>query len=126
MNKTIYIFRVTTTKKENWEGVADSFDQAVSTACKVFLCPLRSIKNVKIVNCTVTDNGRNNISVSKGDNIEIGNCYIYNAKRTAPKAGIDVEPDANETVKNISIHDNIVIANTLGIDVVVSNTPKVS
>ena len=83
-------------------------------------------KNVKIVNCTVTDNGRNNISVSKGEDIEVGNCYIYNAKRTAPKAGIDVEPDANETVKNITIHDNIIVGNVWGIEVVVSNTPKVS
>ena len=48
--KTIFIYKVTTTKQQSWTGAADSFDAASKIAQDIFLCPPRSIKKIEIVN----------------------------------------------------------------------------
>ena len=76
---------------------------------------------VTVKNCKVTNNGRNNISVSHGKNIVIDGCDISGAYRTAPRAGIDVEPDSTENVNNCVIVNNFIHDNS-GSQVSVNDT----
>lgn len=72
------------------------------------------VNNVKIINCS-----RNGISVCSGEDIIITNSYIYGTTRTNPKAGIDIEPEAPESInpylKNVTIDNIITEANIVGI-----------
>ena len=72
------------------------------------------VNNVKIINCS-----RNGISVCSGEDIIITNSYIYGTTRTNPKAGIDIEPEAPESInpylKNVTIDNIITEANGIGI-----------
>lgn len=72
------------------------------------------VNNAKIINCS-----RNGISVCSGEDIIISNSYVYGTTRTNPKAGIDIEPEAPESInpylKNVTIDNIITEANGVGI-----------
>ena len=72
------------------------------------------VNNAKIINCS-----RNGIAVCSGEDIIITNSYIYGTTRTNPKAGIDIEPEAPESInpylKNVTIDNIITEANIVGI-----------
>lgn len=53
--------------------------------------------NIKIQNCTIYNCRRQGISVAGCDNISIINNTIYDIAGTAPQAGIDCEPNTNDT-----------------------------
>lgn len=54
--------------------------------------------NIKIVNCTLENNRRNNMSIVAGDNIVIDGCTFCNASGTDPQNGLDIEPNYLEQV----------------------------
>jgi polygalacturonase len=69
-------------------------------------------ENVIVENCYVENNRRNNISVTGGVNITIRNTVAKNANGTSPEAGIDIEVEPNDTVRNVlidncEIYDNV-------------------
>ena len=66
----------------------------------------RLCTGTKILNCVLTNNGRNNISVVSSSNVVIDGCDISNANGNLPEAGIDVEPNPGDAVSN-----NVVITN---------------
>jgi parallel beta-helix repeat protein len=66
----------------------------------------RLCTGTKILNCVLTNNGRNNISVVSSSNVIIDGCDISNANGNLPEAGIDVEPNPGDAVSN-----NVVITN---------------
>ena len=69
---------------------------------------------VRIVNCTIKNNRRSNISVVDADNLTIDGCYIAYAKGVAPQCGINIEPDADgyQQVPYDKVCSNIEILNT--------------
>lgn len=72
----------------------------------------RQCSDVHILNCTVTNNRRNNISVVTASNVVIDGCDISNANGTLPECGIDVEPNpgdlpsSNVVITNCNIYGN--------------------
>lgn len=66
--------------------------------------------NILCDNLKIDNNSRNGISVTYTDNLKILNSLITGTNRTNPKAGIDIEPNNDETCSNILI-DNCVIKN---------------
>ncbi len=72
----------------------------------------RLCNNVKILNSTVTNNRRNNISVVSTSNILIDGNEISYANGTAPETGIDVEPNIGDLVsRNVIITNNRIYGN---------------
>lgn len=59
--------------------------------------PKVQCKNIKILNCIISNNRRNNISVINADNFLIDNCTIENCNGTAPENGIDIEVNNVDT-----------------------------
>lgn len=57
-------------------------------------------ENFKITECSFFANGRNDISVVGGINGIISNCIFQGGIRTNPKAAIDLEAEAVETMNN--------------------------
>ncbi len=98
-----------------------------------------SPRNCKVINCTIKDNSRNNISLICCDGLLIEGNEIATADRKAPMAGIDIEPTEQDLlfvplvprdvrIVNNEIHDNgaagieIPIAGTDGYDgIIISN-----
>ena len=66
----------------------------------------RLCSDIKITGCTITNNRRNNISVTSASNVLIDGCDISNANGTLPECGIDIEPNPGDAVSN-----NVVISN---------------
>jgi len=67
--------------------------------------------NVKAKNIIIDNNRRNGISLINGDYIVIEECEIINTNGKLPECGIDLEPNQNDTltnvtIKNCYIHDN--------------------
>ena len=62
-------------------------------------------KNVLIENCMLDHGRRQGVSVTKADGVTIRNCRISNVSGTNPEYAIDLEPNANDTVKNILIEN---------------------
>lgn len=61
--------------------------------------------NIVIDNCVIHDCRRQGISVTiGGKNNRITGCHIYNISGTAPKAGIDIEPNSETPISNILIY----------------------
>jgi len=68
---------------------------------------------VKIKDCTITGNRRNNIAIVDADNVTIDKCVIKNAKGAAPQCGILIEPNTNGgNLKGDEVCKNITIKNT--------------
>lgn len=62
-------------------------------------------KNVLIEKCILDHGRRQGISVTKADGVTIKDCKISNVSGTNPQYAIDLEPNANDTVKNILIEN---------------------
>lgn len=62
-------------------------------------------KNVLIEKCILDHGRRQGISVTKADGVSIKKCRISNVSGTNPQYAIDLEPNANDTVKNILIEN---------------------
>lgn len=71
-------------------------------------------KNIKILNCEISDSWMQGISIVHASDVEIGNNKIYNIGGVEPGCGIDIEPEADWTgshpwkswVENVNIHHN--------------------
>lgn len=74
---------------------------------------LKNPDKITISNCTISNNRRNNISITRGSNITIDGCKIKQANGIAPQAGIDIEPNGvNGKIPKNRICKNITIKNT--------------
>jgi len=62
--------------------------------------------DIKVTNCTVTNNRRNNISIVSASNVFIEGCNVSNANGVSPQTGIDIEPNVADAASN-----NVVISN---------------
>ncbi|MCC7349548.1 MAG: right-handed parallel beta-helix repeat-containing protein, partial [Phycisphaerales bacterium] len=68
--------------------------------------------NVSIKDVTLNNNYRNGISVISADGLTIDNATVLNTNGTAPKAGIDFEPNYNtQVLKNITVKNSIFASN---------------
>lgn len=76
--------------------------------------PVADNKNIKVVNCTITNNRRNNVSIIHGDDILIDGCTITNANGVAPQRGIDIEPDSGMSVRGCIITNCFFKSNVAG------------
>lgn len=69
--------------------------------------------DVVIDNCNLSYGRRQGISITSAGDVLIKNCHISNVAGTAPEYGIDVEPNQNDTVRNVKIR-NVVIDDCIG------------
>ncbi len=69
--------------------------------------------DVMIKDCRISYGRRQGISVTSAKNVTIKDCYISNIAGHAPEYGIDVEPNANDTVHVVKI-SNVVIEDCVG------------
>lgn len=60
-------------------------------------------KNVTIENCILDNGRRQGISITSADSVWIKDCVISNVSGTAPQYAIDIEPNANQTVSNVTV-----------------------
>lgn len=60
-------------------------------------------ERVIIQDCILMDSRRQGISVTAANNVKIKKCSISGIKGTAPEFAIDVEPNKNDTCRNIRI-----------------------
>lgn len=70
--------------------------------------------NIKVLNNKIHTNSRQGISVLDADGLDIYNNYIYNTgliKGKLPMAGIDIEPEASNSVRNVNIINNSIYDN---------------
>ncbi len=65
-------------------------------------------ERVIIQNCTLKDSRRQGISITAANDVKIKNCRISGIKGTAPEYAIDVEPNKNDTCRNIRIEKNYI------------------
>jgi parallel beta-helix repeat protein len=72
-------------------------------------------ENIRIQNVIMDNNRRQGISVTHAVDVWIENNTIMNTNGTAPKAGIDIEPNANQYVKRVKIFNNIFRNNDTGV-----------
>lgn len=68
---------------------------------------------VYVNNCKLHNSRRQGISITSAKSVYITNCEIYNIIGTAPQHGIDIEPNANQTVDSVFIN-NTNIHNCMG------------
>lgn len=63
-------------------------------------------RNGMILNSHCRNNGRNSMSIQGCDTLFVDNCSFETAKRTAPKAGVDIEPSISKgIVSNVIFKD---------------------
>jgi parallel beta-helix repeat protein len=60
-------------------------------------------RNISVLNCTADHNRRQGLSIVRVDGMLVKNSTFTNNRGTAPETGIDIEPNDNETVNNVSI-----------------------
>lgn len=78
---------------------------------------LYATSNIFIKNIGVDYARRNGISIINGDGIKIENATIANVYKTAPKAGIDIEPDNKKGVlDNVDLKGITVYNSGIGLD----------
>jgi len=68
-------------------------------------------KNITLESVVVDNNRRNGISIISGNTILVKNSILKNTNGTGPSAGIDVEPNKDDTVKNCQIINNEIMGN---------------
>ena len=66
----------------------------------------RLCSDISVLNCDITNNRRNNISIVSASNVRIEGCDISSANGVSPQTGIDVEPNPGDAASN-----NLIIAN---------------
>ena len=84
----------------------------------------RGCNNVKITNCTISANRRNNIAIVHGNNVTIDKCKNKKAKGAQPQCGINIEPNmdnngklaANQRCTKITIKNTTVTCVKTGVD----------
>lgn len=85
--------------------------------------PKEQCKNIKILNCIISNNRRNNISVINADNFLIDNCTIENSNGTAPEDGIDIEVNNADTQWCAGTISNCYFFNNKSIHLCVDTNP---
>ncbi|MNZ70530.1 Pectate lyase superfamily protein [compost metagenome] len=60
-------------------------------------------RNIEICSVTADNNRRQGMSITSADGVKILNSTFKNTKGTRPQAGIDIEPNKNNTVSNVQI-----------------------
>lgn len=71
--------------------------------------------NVKVKNIIIDNNRRNGISLINGDYIVIEECEISNTNGTLPECAIDLEPNEDDTLTNVTIKNCYIHDNKMGI-----------
>lgn len=69
--------------------------------------------NVTIENCSLVQGRRQGISITSADGVLITDCTIKNVAGTAPQYALDIEPNANQTVSNVTVK-NVRAMNCVG------------
>ena len=70
-------------------------------------------KNITISNCTLDNGRRQGISITSADSVWVKDCIISNVSGTAPQYAIDIEPNANQVVSNVTVR-NVRAINCVG------------
>ena len=63
-------------------------------------------ENITIYGVNMDHNRRQGITITQGKGVKILNSTLQNTDGTDPRAGIDIEPNANENVSDIEIRGN--------------------
>ena len=72
----------------------------------IYICDKSN--RITVRNCNLNNSRRQGISVISANNVIVSNCNINNISGTAPGSAIDIEPNANDTVRNVTITNVIV------------------
>lgn len=69
---------------------------------------------IRIKNCRINNNRRNNITIADANNVTIEGCTLNRANGVAPESGIDIEPNVQNGgyIREDSVCKNIKIKNT--------------
>lgn len=69
--------------------------------------------NITIMNCSLHNNRRNNLSITDVDNVTVYKCQFSYAKGTDPQYGIDIEPNlpGSHTCEKITLLDSTFTGN---------------
>ena len=69
---------------------------------------------IRIKNCKISNNRRNNITIADATNVTIDGCTLSNANGVAPESGIDIEPNVQNGgyLREDQVCRNIKIKNT--------------
>lgn len=89
--------------KNNWgDGfyIGTQFDDNINIPNNVRLCSVIS-----------TNNRRQGLSITSGDTILVNRSIFRNTSGTPPSAGIDIEPNEGQTVKNVVITNSLFFDN---------------
>ena len=70
-------------------------------------------KNINICNCTLENGRRQGVSVTSAKGVRIEDCHISNVSGCKPGLGIDIEPNKDCTVDDVTIK-NVRIENCFG------------
>jgi hypothetical protein len=70
--------------------------------------------NVNFYSCTLDNNRRQGISIIHANGVVIRDCLIKNTHGHNPQTGIDLEPNAGESVSNVQILNNTFADNKNG------------
>lgn len=72
-------------------------------------------KNIKLIGCVSDGNRRQGLSIINGVNVWVDKCIFRNTKGTAPRAGIDIEPNYADGYFCDNVHlSNIITENNGG------------
>ncbi len=63
----------------------------------------QSSRNIVLCSVTADNNRRQGMSITSADGVKIINSIFKNTEGTKPQAGIDIEPNKNNTVSNVQI-----------------------
>lgn len=69
------------------------------------ICVCKDSKDVQIQDCYLSGGRRQGISIIAVNDILVRNCTIANVGGTNPEYAIDVEPNSNETVRNVVVEN---------------------
>lgn len=63
---------------------------------------------IRLENVKCSNNRRQGLSIIAADGVEVEKCHFTRTNGTAPQAGIDIEPDGDGTVRNVSIRNCLI------------------
>lgn len=82
-------------------------------------------RNIELCSVTAENNRRQGMSITSADGVKILNSTFKNTQGTQPQAGIDIEPNENNTVSNVKILNSQFINNKgTGIIIYAGKTKK--
>lgn len=86
--------------------------------------PVNITKNIQILDSHIYRCSRNGIALCSGDDILIDRALIEEVDRCFPKAGIDIEPECNDTsivhIGNVTLKNITTVKNDVGIGFITS------